>query len=339
MLFQQTKPENDVDSLEGAYLDEMMRHMLMADYTGGEDFMSLRIPTTATASSCSSFQSVPTTSSVLLDKSWSAGPESYNSFRPLALDNGSLQATFFEPQLSTRLHSLGVGSYMNGNVPSHKQGDNVLFRSNDPSLHSYLLDFSQNDAASHWNTSNGTGIGPNVEETDFLDSYSFQKHPRRSSSMAQQLVHEEVSGISSHPLCFPGPLTGKVFRYVSDEEILKKCKARLDLLTNAYSDPNKVHLSVVKSTEDEFKVYHKYQKMLQNGTAPLASLRLRKRRKPGKDEHVWEPISIFSIFTEVDTGGLEKTDYFLHILHTSCFGKINMRVKGAWTRTPKRLSI
>lgn len=349
MLFHHgLKLEDDLIALDNASVDDMVRRMLMPEYATGEDLMDIHVPV---SNSCTSLQSVPPNAAILVDKSWSVGPEVQTHEKPFAWENSDLQGNFFDFLFQPRLQPSEGTQNFNGNVSTLNGELGVLndlhgarrlgstyFHPANSQFSSHLLDISR--STPHWNGHAHDGSSSSIVGPGALDAYSFQKLPRRSSSLAnlghQLPVYSEDDAGSSRPICHPRRLAGKVFRYISEKYPLRGGEIRLDLLPSAYNDPRKVHMSLIQTAEDEFKVYGKYQKMMKIGTAPPASLSQRRRRKPDHDVPVWEPLSMFSVFTEVDTDGLEKTDYALKIPHTSCFGKINMRAKGAWSRSAKK---
>ncbi|CAK7892198.1 hypothetical protein CAAN1_19S01882 [[Candida] anglica] len=93
--------------------------------------------------------------------------------------------------------------------------------------------------------------------------------------------------------------------------------------------PKRISNSVKRSLDDEFEVLDEYKTCYYvNARNPPNP---RKRRDPLDLE--WKPISIFKVYTNVAPMEVEDTNYHDNIPTTSCFGQINMRIKGAWKRS------
>lgn len=85
-------------------------------------------------------------------------------------------------------------------------------------------------------------------------------------------------------------------------------------------NPFIVHHQICQTIEDEFN--KELFSLLDNG----------EKQNP-KGSLNWQPLSIYSAYTNIKNQDLSCLE---NIPHTSCFGKINMRVKRAWARLPNK---
>ncbi|CUM66980.1 uncharacterized protein PRCAT00004667001 [Priceomyces carsonii] len=94
--------------------------------------------------------------------------------------------------------------------------------------------------------------------------------------------------------------------------------------------------SIRGAIKRELELEKKYLKTLKTRGAITFRAKVRKRRNPSCDVPTWQPMSVFTAFTDYKCNHFENTDYFDNIPSTSCFGRINMRVKRAWSRGPSK---
>jgi len=118
----------------------------------------------------------------------------------------------------------------------------------------------------------------------------------------------------------------------------------LKLATTSYREARVVSASVNKTIDDEFELKARYFSSFDNSlkkrrrSQPEGS-KIRKRNNTTTDEVEWKPLSIFTVYTNFKPDAIDDTDYFENIPHTSCFGRLNMRVKRAWTRGPNKVKL
>lgn len=137
--------------------------------------------------------------------------------------------------------------------------------------------------------------------------------------------------------------TGKIYVYSIGNEKPFSDLGSLRLHNTSCMNPKTVLKSVKKTIDDEFKVHSKYvtdfesQKNRKTVTPPKSPPKKQhKRNNPGADLVEWKPLSIFTAYTDIKSEAIENTDYFDNIPSSSCFGRLNMRVKRAWTRGPNK---
>lgn len=124
---------------------------------------------------------------------------------------------------------------------------------------------------------------------------------------------------------------GKMIFYINGKNMHHH---RLNLNFRAYGMPRKVHNQVKNTITTELELQDEYAK-LYNETRNHQQFvkRAKKRRNPLQDQNKWEPESLYKAYTNIKPKYFDKSDYPTRIPPSSCFGKINMRVKGAWSRT------
>lgn len=137
--------------------------------------------------------------------------------------------------------------------------------------------------------------------------------------------------------------TGKIYVYSMGTEKPFSNLGSLRLHNPSCMNPKTVLKSVKKTIDDEFKVHSKYvtdfksQKNRKTITQPKSPPKKQhKRNNPGSNLVEWKPLSIFTAYTDIKSEAIENTDYFDNIPSSSCFGRLNMRVKRAWTRGPNK---
>lgn len=96
-----------------------------------------------------------------------------------------------------------------------------------------------------------------------------------------------------------------------------------------------VSKGVQQSLEAEFR----FEDAFLRGTSHVQSAPpSRRRRKAQEYELKWEPMLVYhAAYTNINVSHLGKSTYSMFLPKLSCFGKINMRMKRAWTRKPNRL--
>lgn len=107
---------------------------------------------------------------------------------------------------------------------------------------------------------------------------------------------------------------------------------KLQLNSKVYSNPKEISQQILKTVDDEFNLEAKYNSVYKNSNLQLNFKKIKKRRDPLKDENIWQPESIYKAYTNKKPHYFDKSDYPDNIPNSSCFGRINMRIKGAWTR-------
>lgn len=128
----------------------------------------------------------------------------------------------------------------------------------------------------------------------------------------------------------PGPVAGNVYMYPDDETASPITKLHLE--PAAYNLPYTVHRQIVATVKHEFHYEDRFLKM----KGQLRPSTPKKRRNPIKDDNVWVPELIYRAYTNIRPDNLFKTEYPDKVPTSSCWGMINMREKGAWTRGPSR---
>ena len=138
---------------------------------------------------------------------------------------------------------------------------------------------------------------------------------------------------------------GRIFRYPDNSNQIFNI-GTLKLASNSYKEAKVVSASVNKTIDDEFELKSKYFRSSNNSlkrrqkTQPEEiRSKIRKRNNPTTDEVEWKPLSIFTVYTNFKPEAIDDTDYFENIPQTSCFGRLNMRVKRAWTRGPNKAKL
>lgn len=102
-------------------------------------------------------------------------------------------------------------------------------------------------------------------------------------------------------------------------------------------NPDVISKSVSLTICKELDLHDQYLKTLSIGQFLGHSHKRRKRRNPQYDNLEWLPVSLFqAAYTNIKNNYLDKTDYQYRIPRVSCFGKVNMRVKRAWTRSANK---
>lgn len=92
--------------------------------------------------------------------------------------------------------------------------------------------------------------------------------------------------------------------------------------------PSSIANSVYRTLDAEFKLLSKYKRMYRMNLSIPPSPR---RRRESVDL-IWRPLSVFKIYTTISPREILDTNYLEMIPYQSCFGQINMRMKGAWKR-------
>lgn len=124
---------------------------------------------------------------------------------------------------------------------------------------------------------------------------------------------------------------GKMIFYMNEKNMHQH---RLSLNFQAYGMPRTVHNQVKTTITTELDLQNEYSKLYnQTRNHQQFVKRAKKRRNPLQDQNKWEPESLYKAYTNLKPKYFDKSDYPTRIPHSSCFGKINMRVKGAWSRT------
>lgn len=93
-----------------------------------------------------------------------------------------------------------------------------------------------------------------------------------------------------------------------------------------------IHRNVVETVRREQQVENAFCASEADGTFCIP--RLRRRRKPRESE--WKPESVYKTYVDCKPVFFDKSNYQDHVPHTSCFGKINMRIPKAWSRGPNK---
>lgn len=136
---------------------------------------------------------------------------------------------------------------------------------------------------------------------------------------------------------------GRIFRHLDNSNQIFNI-GNLKLATTSYREARVVSASVNKTIDDEFELKARYFSSFDNSlkkrrrSQPEGS-KIRKRNNTTTDEVEWKPLSIFTVYTNFKPDAIDDTDYFENIPHTSCFGRLNMRVKRAWTRGPNKVKL
>lgn len=138
---------------------------------------------------------------------------------------------------------------------------------------------------------------------------------------------------------------GRIFRYPDNSNQIFYI-GTLKLASTSYREARIVSASVNKTIDDEFELKAKYFSSFENSLKKRRKSqpeeirsKIRKRNNPTTDEVEWKPLSIFTVYTNFKPDAIDDTDYFENIPHTSCFGRLNMRVKRAWTRGPNKVKL
>lgn len=138
---------------------------------------------------------------------------------------------------------------------------------------------------------------------------------------------------------------GRIFRYPDNSNQIFNI-GTLKLASNSYKEAKVVSASVNKTIDDEFELKSKYFRSFNNSLKRRQKSqpeeirsKIRKRNNPTTDEVEWKPLSIFTVYTNFKPEAIDDTDYFENIPQTSCFGRLNMRVKRAWTRGPNKVKL
>lgn len=130
-------------------------------------------------------------------------------------------------------------------------------------------------------------------------------------------------------------LVGNIYHYSENSPSKYKKIGHLKLKKNVLNC-YLISKSIKSSINKELKLEELYERELNSGKMQYIKGRIKKRRNPIADELIWEPLSLFTAFTNFKTSHFENTDYFENIPKTSCVGKINMRMKRAWVRGPNK---
>lgn len=162
-----------------------------------------------------------------------------------------------------------------------------------------------------------------------------------TSSANYQEIREHsnrTSSSSEYPMKQKNDV-GLIYQYQNDDSSKYFKLGRLNLLKRGFGDAQKNSTDVNQTIDEEFKLYSLYI---------LPSTRRRKQKRTVTDREessrqikkntylkkvAWKPLSIFTVYTNIKAQFLERTDYFERIPPSSCFGRLNMRVKRAWSRT------
>lgn len=124
---------------------------------------------------------------------------------------------------------------------------------------------------------------------------------------------------------------GKIIFYIYGENIHHQ---RLNLNIEAYGKPRTVHQQVKATITTELEFQDEYTKLYyQTRNQQQFKKKVKKRRNPLHDQSNWEPESIYKAYTTIKPKYFDKSDYPNRVPQSSCFGKINMRGKGAWSRS------
>ncbi|CAH2354217.1 hypothetical protein CLIB1423_15S01200 [[Candida] railenensis] len=92
--------------------------------------------------------------------------------------------------------------------------------------------------------------------------------------------------------------------------------------------PSSIADSVNTTLDAEFRLLSKYKRMYRmNLSIPPSP-----RRRRESIDLIWRPLSVFKIYTTISPKEILDTNYLEMIPYQSCFGQINMRMKGAWKR-------
>ncbi|CAN3353973.1 hypothetical protein DICA4_B00782 [Diutina catenulata] len=118
-------------------------------------------------------------------------------------------------------------------------------------------------------------------------------------------------------------------------EVLKQFHPRLDEDEMPY--PQLKHGIQERHVEDLFAMTAtECNPWCSHGSTPV-DVPPKRRRSPMTDELVWEPQALFSAFTDCKPKDLKGDNgFFKQIPVVSCFGKINMRQRRAWSRGPNK---
>lgn len=95
------------------------------------------------------------------------------------------------------------------------------------------------------------------------------------------------------------------------------------------SYPEAIANSVRKTLAAEFRLLGRYKQLYYNSKSVPPNPR--KRRE--SVDLIWKPLSVFKVYTNIAPKEIEDTNYHDNIPESSCFGQINMRMKGAWKRS------
>lgn len=139
---------------------------------------------------------------------------------------------------------------------------------------------------------------------------------------------------------------GKMCEYSNNDSGEHIHIGSLILRTTSYKEAKKISASVNQTIDDEFNFNSKYFSSIQSKSRKRKKIyqdqnkmKIRRRNNPCSDEVEWKPLSIFTVYTNIKPDAIEDTDYFENIPQSSCFGRLNMRVKRAWTRGPNKAKL
>lgn len=131
---------------------------------------------------------------------------------------------------------------------------------------------------------------------------------------------------------------GKIYRYPDDDH---KCIeiGDLKLSPRSYMRPQDTSRAVDKSIKEELELYSKYIEMakVKNPRKRTKFFDNTKIKKNKRSRMEWKPLSVFTIYTSAKSDMIEETDFLENIPYTSCFGRINFRMKRAWSRGPNKI--
>lgn len=172
---------------------------------------------------------------------------------------------------------------------------------------------------------------PNINMNDSMSrSYVFENENSRDRSYFDDTDERDV---------------GRIFRYPDNSNQVFNI-GTLRLASNSYKEAKVVSASVNKTIDDEFELKSRYFRSFENSLKKRQKTqpeeirsKIRKRNNPTTDEVEWKPLSIFTVYTNFKPEAIDDTDYFENIPQTSCFGRLNMRVKRAWTRGPNKVKL
>lgn len=133
---------------------------------------------------------------------------------------------------------------------------------------------------------------------------------------------------------------GRIYRYPNNSG-RKFDIGALKLVSNGYKRARVISASVNKTIDDEFEFKSRFYDFRKRQTTELETpnAKIRKRNNHTTDEVEWKPLSIFTVYTNFKPESIDDTDYFENIPMSSCFGRLNMRVKRAWTRGPNKVKL
>lgn len=131
---------------------------------------------------------------------------------------------------------------------------------------------------------------------------------------------------------------GKIYRYPDDDQRCIEI-GDLKLSPRSYTRPQDTSRAVDKSIKEELELYTKYieKSKVKNPRKRTKMFDNTKIKKNKRSRMEWKPLSVFTIYTSAKSDRIEETDFLENIPYTSCFGRINFRMKRAWSRGPNKI--